>query len=88
MARPAVADLQSKRRAPQKNVAVENYRIRLNNGPLKRKPEREPRPAASLDEAAPQARQGHNLDILELFSIVIYYIPLSRALRRKQNERK
>lgn len=50
---PRRADLQSKRRALQKNVAVENYRIRLNNGPLKRKPEREPRPAASLDEAAP-----------------------------------
>lgn len=30
-ARPAVADLQSKRRALQKNVAVENYRLRLNN---------------------------------------------------------
>ena len=83
MARPAVADLQSKRRALQKNVAVENYRLRLNNGPLKRKPEREPRPAASLDEAAPQARQGHNLDILELFSIVICYIQFVTRFKEK-----
>ena len=50
MARPAVADLQSKRRAPQNNVAVENYRLRLNAVPIQAAGARTA-PGAELDRS-------------------------------------
>ena len=69
-----MADLKSKRRAPQKNVAVENYRKRLKNATIEPEAGARTAPGDEFAAAAPQARQGTNLDILELFSIVKYYI--------------